>query len=142
MCSRPHLTDGLRANQPNHQNPAEIHVLNTSDSTICQIFGSQHESWSSRYENRLWRSSRTQIMPVRRAMECEDGLRQPREQRCDSTVRQPVKVKRRDFDAGGGGCHRPARLRRKRGHPSYGAALAEVFTVEGCVGKKTTHEPP
>ena len=48
-----------------------------------------------------------------------------------------MNVERRDFDAGGGGCHRPARLRRKRGHPSHGAELAEVFTAIGIMAART-----
>ena len=102
-----------------------------------QFGGVKHESWSSRYEKWLWRWPRTQIVPGRHAIECEDGLLQPREQRCDSTARQPVNVERRDFDAGGGGCHRPARLRRKRGHSSDGAELADVFTATGIYAART-----
>ena len=77
-------------------------------------------------------------MHGRRAIECEDGLLHDREKRCDSTARQPVNVERRDFDAGGSGCHRPTRLRRKRGHPSDGAELAEVFTAIGIMAARTT----
>lgn len=131
------LTLRLRVNEGN----AEISMIFRINDVIVriqrQLGGAKHESLSSRYENRLWRCSSTQIVPGRRAIECEGGLLQPREQRCDSTARQPVNVERRDFDAGGGGCHRPARLRRKRGHPSDGAELAEVFTATGIYAART-----
>ena len=75
-------------------------------------------------------------------MECEDASLRKREQIWQRSARKPVNVERRDFDAGGGGCHRPARLRRNRGHPSNGAELAEVFTATGCVAEKWKHALP
>lgn len=132
------LTDRLRVNEGNAEKRLNSGVKRRRLQTFCQLGGAQHESWSSRYENGLWQPPRTKKMPSRRAIECEDGLRQPREKRCDSTERQPVDVERRDFDAGGSGCHRPTRLRRKRGHPSDGAELAEVFTAIGIMAARTT----
>ena len=81
-------------------------------------------------------------MPGRRAIECERGLLRLGEANQRGTTRQPVHVERRDFDAGGGRCHRPARLRQKRGHPSDEAELAEVFTATGIMAARTTQEPP
>ena len=107
-----------------------------------QLDGVKHESRSSRYENGLWSWSRAQKMPCRRAIECEDGRLRARGAKWPAAAEQPVHVRSRDFDTGGGACHGATRSRRKRGHPSDGAELAEVFTATGIIAARTTQEPP
>ena len=107
-----------------------------------QLDGVKHESRSSRYENGLWSWSRAQKMPSRRAIECEDGRLRARGAKWPAAAEQPVHVRSRDFDTGGGACHGATRSRRKRGHPSDGAELAEVFTATGIMAARTGEEPP
>ena len=132
----------LRVNEGNLQKWPNSRSARRGRKTQRQLDGVKHESRSSRYLHGLWSWSRAQKVHGCRAMRCEVGHLRKREQICQRSARQPVNVERRDFDAGGGGCHRPARLRRKRGHPSNGAALAEVFTATGSVAEKSGEELP
>ena len=113
--------------------------------SLCQLDGVKHESRSSRYENGLWSWSRAQKMPSRRAIECEDGRLRARGAKWPAAAEQPVHVRSRDFDTGGGACHGATRSRRKRGHPSDGAELARGIHSDrhygGADHARTTLKP-
>ena len=136
------LTWRLRVNEGNAEISMIFRIRDVSVAMPCQLGRSHHVSWSSRYEKAIPHHGNIQKMPGCRAMECERGHLQLEVKICSDTVRQPVKVKRRDFDAGGGGCHRPARLHRKRGHPSDPGRAGRGIHSDRLREARTTHVPP
>ena len=96
------LTEISEENRQKHQNPAKSCVHPLVVKSFCQFGDAQHEKSSSRYEKWIWRRSGARITPGRRAIECEDGHLREREKECRRSVRQPLHLGARNFDADGG----------------------------------------